>query len=58
MERDGEDYYAVNELETRGPERQFEVQFGDGIWMLARQEDLTERPTLRLLSDPRDTLSR
>ncbi|MEL4544503.1 hypothetical protein AAEX63_01755 [Luteococcus sp. H138] len=58
MERDGEDYYAINQLPTEGPEPQFEVQFADSIWMLARQEDLTEQPALRLLSDRRDKLSR
>lgn len=42
--RDGEPYFAINRLEARakpaGDRDLFEIQFADGIWMLARLDDL------------------
>ena len=39
LERDGETYYAINNL--RGVEGiEWEVMFADGQWMIARLEDL------------------
>lgn len=38
-ERDGQTYYAINNL-SEGAGVVWEVMFEDGIWMLARMEDL------------------
>lgn len=44
LERDGEKYFAMNRLEEkhgRPDDRPlFEIQFADGVWMLAREDDL------------------
>lgn len=44
LSRDGEPYFAINRLEERakpaGDRDLFEVQFADGIWLLARLDDL------------------
>ncbi|WP_107706241.1 hypothetical protein [Nocardioides allogilvus] len=44
FERDGQSYFAINPLQERakpaGDRDLFEIQFGDGIWMLARLDDL------------------
>lgn len=41
--RDGEPYFAINRLEEgakpAGDRDVFEIQFSDGIWMLARLDD-------------------
>lgn len=41
--RDGQPYFAMNRLTESQPELErglFEIQFGDGLWMLAREDDL------------------
>jgi len=38
--RDGQRFYALNPLESQGGEAIVEVQFGDGVWMLATPPDL------------------
>lgn len=42
--RDGEPYFAINRLDERakpvGDWDLFEIQFADGVWMLARLDDL------------------
>ena len=38
-ERDGQRYYAINNL-PEGTGIVWEVMFEDGVWMLARMEDL------------------
>lgn len=42
--RDGEAYFAINRLEEKakpaGDRDLFEIQFAEGIWMLARLDDL------------------
>jgi hypothetical protein len=44
LARDGEPYFAMNRLEEANrPEREralYEIQFGDGVWMLVREDDL------------------
>lgn len=44
--RDGQPYFAINRLsETSKPEEErglFEIQFADGLWMLARLDDLAQ----------------
>lgn len=44
LERDGQRYFAMNRLEERfarsGERGLYEIQFGDGVWMLAREDDL------------------
>lgn len=40
-ERDGETFVLLNRLKTRAPDvRLVEIMFEDGVWMLAREEDL------------------
>lgn len=47
LARDGQPYFAMNRLaEKSQPEFErglFEIQFRDGIWMLAREDDLVVR---------------
>lgn len=38
--RDGQAFYALNPLDSRGVETMAEIQFGDGVWMLAASDDL------------------
>lgn len=42
--RDGQPYFAINRLEETakrdGDRDLFEIQFADGIWVLARLDDL------------------
>lgn len=44
LARDGEPYFAMNRLEEEnrieGDRDLFEIQFGDGLWMLVREDDL------------------
>ena len=44
LERDGEQYFAMNRLEElhgRPDDRSlYEIQFADGVWMLVRENDL------------------
>lgn len=44
LARDGQPYFAINRLaeETPSPGDRdlFEIQFADGRWMLAREDDL------------------
>jgi hypothetical protein len=44
--RDGQPYYAINRLEEaskpEGERDLYEIQFGDGLWMLARLDDLVQ----------------
>lgn len=44
LERDGEQFYAMNRLDERrrSPDVRplYEIQFSDGVWMLAREDDL------------------
>ena len=44
LERDGEQYFAMNRLEElhgRPDDRPlYEIQFADGVWMLVRENDL------------------
>ena len=46
LARDGQPYYAINRLSERSrPEGErdlFEIQFADGLWMLARLDDLVQ----------------
>lgn len=49
-ERDGQPFFAHNRLEENDPEANgtlWEVEFADGVWILARTPDLTwaEPPT-------------
>jgi len=38
--RDGQAFFGVNPVESRGAEAIVEIQFGDGLWMLATERDL------------------
>lgn len=38
LERDGQHYYGLNTLTSRAGEAQVEVQFADGVWVLADPE--------------------
>lgn len=38
--RDGQAFYALNSLDSQGDEEIVEIQFGDGLWMLATPADL------------------
>jgi hypothetical protein len=40
LARDGQTFYALNLLESRGAETIAEIQFGDGVRMLAASDDL------------------
>ena len=44
LARDGEPYFAMNRLgeanRAEGERALFEIQFGDGMWMLVREDDL------------------
>lgn len=44
LERDGQRYFAMNRLDERdggvGERPLYEIQFSDGLWMLAREDDL------------------
>ncbi|KAB7742944.1 hypothetical protein GA707_14905 [Nostocoides sp. F2B08] len=44
MVRDGQPYFAVNRLMEENPVDRdrylYEIQFADGTWMLAREDDL------------------
>ncbi|HXH78418.1 hypothetical protein [Nocardioides sp.] len=46
VERDGEQLFAMNRLEERrgrpGDRPLYEIQFSDGVWMLAREDDLVD----------------
>lgn len=44
LERDGDPFFAANRLPESVPSDEgalFEVEFADGVWMLARAPDLT-----------------
>jgi hypothetical protein len=45
LARDGQTFYALKPVESRGAEIIAEIQFGDGVWMLAASDDL-ETPDL------------
>ncbi len=38
--RDGQAFYSLNPLDSHGDEDIAEIQFGDGLWMLATTTDL------------------
>lgn len=44
LQRDGEPYFTMNRLEERsgtpGDRTLYEIRLGDGVWMLAREDDL------------------
>jgi len=40
LARDGRAFYAINPLDSLGDEDIAEIQFGDGLWMLATTNDL------------------
>jgi hypothetical protein len=42
--RDGQAFYTLEPLESRGAEAMVEIQFGDGVWMLATPPDLEMGP--------------
>lgn len=44
LERDGQPYFQMNRMAEAsrldGDRDLFEIQFGDGLWMLVREDDL------------------
>jgi hypothetical protein len=40
LARDGQAFYSLNPLDSRGEEAIFEIQFSDGFWMLGTKADL------------------
>jgi hypothetical protein len=42
--RDGQCFFALNTLDSQADEAIAEIQFGDGLWMLASEKDLETCP--------------
>lgn len=53
VSRDGQRYFSINRIEEQNPpsgaRALYEIRFGDGLWMLVREDDLVAgtigRPT-------------
>jgi hypothetical protein len=43
--RDGQCFFALNTLDSQADEAIAEIQFGDGLWMLASEKDLETCPS-------------